>query len=59
MRYVLDAARQILFSIPMAVLWVLMFTVVTLGWGIESAGKFIKHWNNFVEDGSVEFGGAN
>lgn len=46
----LKAAWQLLWSLPLAVLWVLLFGIIFIGWGLSRADKFIIHWNNMVED---------
>lgn len=54
--YALKAMWQILWGLPLAVLWVLMYLVVVLGWGLARADKFIIHWNNMVNDDTDDSG---
>lgn len=50
MMYILNTLRQLLFSIPLAILWMLMYLLLILGWGLPVADKFIVQWNRFVDD---------
>lgn len=50
--YALKAAWQILWCVPLALVWILMFLLLTIGWGLPRADKFIVHWNNMINDDS-------
>lgn len=54
--YILTILRQLLFSIPLAALWMLIYLFLILGWGLPTADKFIVHWNKFVDDGPFMLG---
>lgn len=46
----LKTAWQILWHIPVGALWVGMYFILWIGWGLKSADLFIKHWNNFIDE---------
>lgn len=54
--YILTLLRQLLFSIPLAMLWMLTYLFLILGWGLPVADKFIAHWNRFVDDAPFVIG---
>lgn len=56
MLYIFNLLRQLVFSIPLAVLWMLIYLFLILGWGLEVADKFIKHWDRFVDDAPFVLG---
>ena len=58
MRYIFNLVRALLMSVPLAILWVLVYFTLFLGWNRAVADKFIFSWNSFVEDAGVELGGT-
>lgn len=53
--YVLRAMWQIIMSVPAATLWMLLYALIILGWGIKKGDKFIMCWNQFVDDADFRF----
>ena len=51
MKVALLVAWRVLLSLPLAVLWMGMFGLLAIGWGLGATDSFIKNWNNFVEEG--------
>lgn len=41
---------RVLLSVPMATLWMLLYALTMIGWGVAAGDRFIMAWNQFVED---------
>ena len=54
MKEMFNTVRGLLISIPLAATWVCMYILLMLGWGVEYGDKFMKHWNNMLEDTSQD-----
>lgn len=48
--YALKQAWQVLWHIPIALTWMFMGLLLTIGYGPSAFDRFIIHWNNMVND---------
>lgn len=55
--YVFLTMLRVLLSLPLAILWIAMYLILMLGWGLKRADSFMLHWNKFVVEGDVDVEG--
>lgn len=41
----------LLWSIPAAVVWMLLHAMLFIGWGVKVSDGFVLAWNKFVDEG--------
>lgn len=54
MMYVLITMARLLLSLPMVVLWIGIYLLLCVGWGVPKADQFLLHWNKFVGEEDVD-----
>lgn len=52
--YVFLCMWRVLLSLPAALLWMLLYGLIVLGWGIKAGDRFIVCWNSFVEEADFQ-----
>ena len=54
----LTTMLRVMLSLPLAIAWMLMYVIITLGWGLKEGERFIDKWNEFVCDDDPPSGTA-
>jgi hypothetical protein len=49
----------VVWSIPAAILWMLLYAVIFVGWGTKKSDDFVLCWNAFVDEGDFRFPDGN
>ena len=47
-------ALCVVLSLPLLVLWLGMYLLLFLGWGLAIADQFMLHWNKFAEQSDLD-----
>lgn len=55
MKDMLLTLLRIFLSLPLAILLIVVYSILMLGWGLKIADKFLVSWNAFVNDNDVEW----
>lgn len=49
----------VLWSIPAAIAWMLLYAIIFLGWGLVKSDRFVECWKAFVDESDFRYPDGN